>query len=62
MKVNELIKRLEQYQDFDVDFVMWAESGDCRYSNPVIRCFEIIGIADIGHADKQIRLDYKERE
>lgn len=60
MKVEELIEKLKNYKDFDVEFIFSEEpiNGSCF---PTIRHFKDLDIGDIGHSDKVILLSGEER-
>jgi len=55
MKAKELAEKLLEYPDFDVDI---AISGyDESSYGYVVTVYDVVGIGDIGHSDKKVRLD-----
>lgn len=68
MKVSELIKHLQNYEDFDVrisfrDDVLDNATGATNMASywPTYRWFNLTGIGDIGHSDKVVQLEVEER-
>ena len=55
MKAKELIEKLKEYEDFDVDFAFSEkpQEGDHFLT---IRVFKNIDICDVGHSSKIVRL------
>lgn len=58
MKAKELAEKLLKYPDFDVDIAV-TEYGQSEYGMTVI-AYKVIGIGDIGHSEKLIRLDIEQ--
>ena len=63
MKCKELIEKLKEYEEFDVEFVFSEKpkEGDC-FRFLTIRVFENIDICDVGHSNKIVRLSGEESE
>lgn len=57
MKVKDIIEKLSDYAEFDLEFVFVDASQE--YFN--LRSFKVDEITDIGHSDKVILLSGKER-
>lgn len=60
MKAKDLIKLLERYPDFEVKVVFQepAEYLDSHYPLPFNYVdVSVVGLADIGHSSKVIKLD-----
>ena len=55
MKCKDLIEKLKEYEDFDVDFVFSEkpQEGDHFLT---VRAFKNIDICDVGHSSKIVRL------
>jgi hypothetical protein len=55
MKVKDLIKKIEEYPDYELELtnVVVYESKQ----RPDYNTYPVLGIADIGHSDKVIVLD-----
>ena len=55
MKSKELIEKLKEYEDFDVEFVFSEkpQEGDHFLT---VRVFANIDICDVGHSNKVVRL------
>lgn len=61
MKAEELIEKLKNYKDFDVEFIFSEEPTNGSYF-PTIRHFKDLGIGDIGYSDRVILLSGEEYE
>jgi hypothetical protein len=59
MKAKDLAELLLQYPDFEVQGC-FCDTSNCTIEHyyPNYYKFNVIGIADIGHSDKVIILDY----
>lgn len=57
MKAKELIEKLKNYEDFDIEFHF--TDGFSRFSN--IRRFSVDCVEDIGHSDKVIIISGEEQ-
>lgn len=62
MKASELIKKLEGYEDFELEFSFYDTVLEPIYLEkkicwPPYRWLMVTGIADIGYSDKVIILD-----
>ena len=56
MKVKDLIEKLKNYEDFEVESVyVDNSSSENKFMN--LSTFKIVDIADIGYSDKVIVLD-----
>ena len=56
MKVEDLIKKLKGYEDFEIEAVyVDNSSSENKFMN--LSTFKIVDIADIGYSDKVIVLD-----
>ena len=56
MKVKDLIEKLKNYEDFEVEAVyVDNSSSENKFMN--LSTFKIVDIADIGYSDKVIVLD-----
>lgn len=57
MKAKELIEKLKNYEDFDIEFHF--TDGFSRFPN--IRRFSVDCVEDIGHSDKVIIISGEEQ-
>lgn len=59
MKGKELIEKLKDYTDFDIEFIFSEPPTNGCYF-PTIRRFKDLEIGDIGHSDKVVLLSGEE--
>lgn len=62
MTSQELMQILQNYPDFEVQFVFTdghSQSGNSSFLN--VRSFQDLSLADIGHSDKVLLLTGEER-
>lgn len=55
MKVRDLIEKLKNYEDFEVEAVYVDNSNVGKFMN--IATFKVVDIADIGYSEKVVLLD-----
>jgi hypothetical protein len=55
MKVKDLIKKIEEYPDYELELTNVVVYGSKQ--RPDYNTYPVLGIADIGHSDKVIVLD-----
>lgn len=60
MQVKDLIKKLESYRDFDLEF-QFTDGYEPNYGFPIIRVFQNIDVDDIGHSDKIVLISGEEK-
>lgn len=56
MKVKDLIKKIEEYPDYELELTNIVVY-DSKQRRPIYNTYPILGVADIGHSDKVIVLD-----
>lgn len=59
MKAKELIELLKGYPDFEIEASFLNEDGSSYGIS--LQNFELNGLADVGHSDKVIKLDFIEQ-
>lgn len=61
MKVKDLIKQLEQYEDFEIEATYNKIDGTkSGYAALSYTCYAVEDVADIGHSSKVVVLGLKE--
>lgn len=56
MKIKELIKMLEEFEDWEVDFSLGMVKDNSSYGVTLVT-FDSVKIGDKSHSEKLIRLD-----
>ena len=56
MKVKDLIKELEGFEDFEIEGV-FVDTSNPNNKFMDIQTFKIVGVSDIGYSSKVVQLD-----